>query len=247
MNKNYILKSGVLLFFVFSLSLFLVVFSIYYFNAEIHENDNLAIFVNGQKVSDVPSKNSGYYFEKAECDDQTGNEVHIVWDNETWSPVISNMHNYPTRCNLYFTDKSFCESDPDTAACTLLAQGETDELKFDKTVDNNLRYTSLIANNFIDIGEEYLSASEEMIYINIDTSFLRNEDMDACANFYYEQNLFEGKPLEAFRGVCTEAFSTPNLQELAAIVDYVNRGLFFNYDMICELLSIYINEEIFYY
>ena len=41
-----------------------------------------------------------------------------------------------------------------TAADTILAKGETDELKFDGTVDNNLRYVGANPNNYISFNNE---------------------------------------------------------------------------------------------
>ena len=49
----------------------------------------------------------------------------------------------------------FCEMNPDSATCTILAQGETEELAYDETVDNNLRYIGANPNNYIDIGDRY--------------------------------------------------------------------------------------------
>ena len=41
-----------------------------------------------------------------------------------------------------------------TAAETILAKGETDELKFDNTVDNNLRYIGADPNNYVQFNNE---------------------------------------------------------------------------------------------
>ena len=41
-----------------------------------------------------------------------------------------------------------------TAAETILAKGETDELKFDNTVDNNLRYVGANPNNYVSFNNE---------------------------------------------------------------------------------------------
>ena len=41
-----------------------------------------------------------------------------------------------------------------TAADTILAKGETDELKFDGTVDNNLRYVGADPNNYVSFNNE---------------------------------------------------------------------------------------------
>ena len=41
-----------------------------------------------------------------------------------------------------------------TAAETILAKGETDELKYDNTVDNNLRYVGVDPNNYVSFNNE---------------------------------------------------------------------------------------------
>ena len=64
------------------------------------ENIELAIYIEEEQTSSIPSKDSGYYLdlEKSSCT----NEATITWDSETWSPVILNAENYPVRCSLYF-------------------------------------------------------------------------------------------------------------------------------------------------
>ena len=62
-----------------------------------NESIELAVYVNNEKISNIPLKEDGYIFDKqnSSC---TNNAV-ISWDNDTWSPVIFNINNYPTRCN----------------------------------------------------------------------------------------------------------------------------------------------------
>ena len=65
------------------------------------ENTELAIYVEDEKTNTIPAKDSGYYYdrEKSSCT----NEAYIVWDYETWSPVVKNVKTYPTRCEIHFT------------------------------------------------------------------------------------------------------------------------------------------------
>ena len=60
-----------------------------------------AIYIDDQISNTIPSKDSGYYFdrEKSSCT----NEAYINWDSVSWSPVIKNDRNYPVRCELHFT------------------------------------------------------------------------------------------------------------------------------------------------
>ena len=90
-----------IIFFTFSLIFFLIKKENDYsfFNNE--ENVELAIYLNDEEKNAIPSKDSGYYYdrEKSSCT----NGAYINWDSETWSPVVNNMNEYKTRCNLYFT------------------------------------------------------------------------------------------------------------------------------------------------
>ena len=65
-----------------------------------NENIELAIYINDEETNTIPNKNSGYYLdlEKSTC---TNNAI-IQFDTNTWSPVIKNMSEYKTRCELHF-------------------------------------------------------------------------------------------------------------------------------------------------
>ena len=64
------------------------------------EEIELAIYINDEETNTIPSKDSGYYLdlEKSSC---TNNAI-IQFDTSTWSPVIKNMSEYKTRCELHF-------------------------------------------------------------------------------------------------------------------------------------------------
>ncbi len=66
-----------------------------------NENIELAVYLENEQTNSIPSKESGYYFdrEKSNCT----NEAYINWDSVSWSPVVSNMSEYKTRCELHFT------------------------------------------------------------------------------------------------------------------------------------------------
>ena len=64
-----------------------------------NENVNLAIYLNEEETSIIPSKEGSVFDEeKSTCT----NDAYIVWDYSSWSPIIKNVSNYPVRCNLYF-------------------------------------------------------------------------------------------------------------------------------------------------
>ena len=65
------------------------------------EKIELAIYINDEETNTIPSKDSGYYYdwEKSSCT----NGADINWDSISWSPVVRNMSEYKTRCELHFT------------------------------------------------------------------------------------------------------------------------------------------------
>ena len=91
------------------LSIFLITIGIFFLferKTEIKETKNnknieLAIYINEEETNTIPSKESGYYYdrEKSSCT----NGAYINWDSISWSPVVSNMNEYKTRCELHFT------------------------------------------------------------------------------------------------------------------------------------------------
>ena len=119
---------------------------------QVNKNNNaeLAIYLNETETSEIPSYTSGYLFDE-EASSCTS-DATIRWDNETWSPIIQNIENYPVRCEIHFT--SYCETHKEEGACKILAKGETDELKFDRTKDNNLRYVGSDPNNYVSFNGE---------------------------------------------------------------------------------------------
>ena len=70
------------------------------------ENIELAIYLEDEQTSSIPSKESGYYYdrEKSNCT----NGSYINWDSVSWSPVVNNMSEYKTRCEIHFT-KTYTE------------------------------------------------------------------------------------------------------------------------------------------
>ena len=68
--------------------------------------------------------------------------------NTTWSAKITINTSYTTE------EPKYCDANPNTGACQILAQGETEELKFDNTKDNNLRYIGANPNNYVRFNNE---------------------------------------------------------------------------------------------
>ena len=68
-------------------------------NLERFENIELAIYLNDEETNTIPSKEGNVYDEtRSSCT----NGAYIIWDYETWSPVVKNMSEHKTKCELYF-------------------------------------------------------------------------------------------------------------------------------------------------
>ena len=53
---------------------------------EDNKNIELAIYINNEQTSSIPSKDSGYIFD--EQNSSCTNNADLLWDYETWSPVV---------------------------------------------------------------------------------------------------------------------------------------------------------------
>ena len=63
------------------------------------ENVELAIYLNDEETNTIPSKEGNIYDEtRSNCT----NGAYIIWDYELWGPVVKNMSEHKTKCELYF-------------------------------------------------------------------------------------------------------------------------------------------------
>ncbi len=63
------------------------------------ENIKLAIYVNNEKTESIPTKGENIFDEtKSSCT----NDAYIIWDYESWSPIVKNVTTSLTKCTLYF-------------------------------------------------------------------------------------------------------------------------------------------------
>ncbi len=125
----------------------------------------LAIYVEDEKVENIPSNSENYVFDHAVCTvgGEVTDEVEITWDDEVWAPVIKNLKDHSTKCNLYFVEGEAdfnssilaCNESSNAAQCFLdNASLNTEELVLDETVDNNLRYIGADPNNYVTFNNE---------------------------------------------------------------------------------------------
>ena len=105
-----------------------------------------AFYVDDVISKTMPQKGEGYVLDTEKTNCTKGASVEF---NETdWSVKVLNMTETRTKCTLYF------EKETPKAIDVILAKGETDELKFDNTVDNNLRYIGANPNNYVSFNNE---------------------------------------------------------------------------------------------
>ena len=105
-----------------------------------------AFYVDGVISSTMPAKGEGYTLDKEKTTCTNG--ATVEWLDDEWAPKINNLTQTRTKCTLYF------EKYIPPATETILAQGETEELKFDNTIDNNLRYIGANPNNYVTFNNE---------------------------------------------------------------------------------------------
>ena len=104
-----------------------------------------AFYVDGVISSTMPAKGEGYVLDKEKTTCTNG--ATVEWLADEWAPKILNFTQTRTKCTLYFVKEL-------SAAETILAMGETEELKFDNTTDNNLRYVGANPNNYVRFNNE---------------------------------------------------------------------------------------------
>ncbi len=104
-----------------------------------------AFYVDDVISKTMPQKGEGYVLDKEKTNCTKG--ASVEFNENDWSVKVLNMTETRTKCTLYF------EKEP-TAADTILAKGETEELAYDGTVDNNLRYIGANPNNYVSFNNE---------------------------------------------------------------------------------------------
>ena len=129
-----------------------------------------AFYVDGVISSTVPAKGEGYTLDKEKTTCTNG--ATVEWLDDEWAPKINNLNATRTKCKLYFRRQ--------TAAEEILAMGETAELSFDETPDNNLRYQGNNPQNYITMGETY----ENNLYTD-KSGYYIYDSLDACQSAHY--------------------------------------------------------------
>ena len=110
-----------------------------------------AVYVDGEITNTFPKKEDGYSFDASQSSCTNG--ATVSWDNESWSAAI-NFTNYQatnmsrTKCTMYFKkDSTAVDFIKDLA-------DNTNDLVYDETSDNNLRYIGANPNNYVSFNGE---------------------------------------------------------------------------------------------
>ena len=103
-NKNKVIISVIALLIIIAIgssyALYQVRYSkriIYTKVADFSKDLNLAVFVDGEKQTEFPSKRDDIVYTSINCND---NKVSASWDYNDWSLVIESK--LPNKCNVYF-------------------------------------------------------------------------------------------------------------------------------------------------
>ena len=102
----------------------------------------IAIYQDDTKIDSIPAKNSGWYFDRAECT----NGATASWDDNEW--LLKLNLTTKTKCTLYFV------STLKAVAYLKLLDKNANSLVEDGTSDNNLRYIGANPNNYVQFNNE---------------------------------------------------------------------------------------------
>ncbi len=111
---------------------------------------SIAAIIDGEKSSTIPSKNDGYEFVSVECN----NGAEAEWNNDTWKITIGNLSKSKTICTLTFKTKEQTSGSVGVDYITNLAETNPEEIAYDGTADNNLRYIGANPNNYVKFNNE---------------------------------------------------------------------------------------------
>ena len=115
-------------------------------------------YYNGNTwLDDIPKKNNAdnLVYDHAVCD----NDAIVEWDYDLWAPKVKNLTKAKTRCSLYFVNKDTamknCIASKKTGVeCLEEVISQTNEMAYDETFENNLRYIGASPNNYVTFNNE---------------------------------------------------------------------------------------------
>ena len=104
-----------------------------------------AFYVDGVISSTMPGKGEGYVLDKEKT--ACTNGATVEWLDDEWAPKINNLTQTRTKCTLYFKL-------PTAVEYIITLASTSDELVYDNTADNNLRYIGANPNNYVSFNNE---------------------------------------------------------------------------------------------
>ena len=183
---------------------------------EIQEN-TLAIYLEDEQINYIPEKDSGYTLDTEKSSCTSG--VTIGFDYNTWS-VKTNFQNYintdasRVKCNLYF------KKVPLATEYILSLADSSDELVYDETTDNNLRYIGADPNNYVSFNNELWRIIGVMN--NID---------DGTGKVETRLKIIRDEPIGNFSWDYDSVGSFSNDWSTSALMNLLNNGAYYNRTM----------------
>ncbi len=196
----------------------------YFGNSDIY----FAFYQGDKELEEMPAKDNkeNLVFDHGECD----NGASIIWDSETWGPMVKNLSKSKTKCSLYFKEKSSIEIcnnyGNDSALCYISKLGDNDyvNMAYDHAsangvLDNNLRYIGADPNNYIRFN------NEKWRIIGIMKVKTENGVMEERLKIIREDNI-EGQ--EDFPKYSWDYKETPNNYWLTSTLKEMLNGIYYN-------------------
>ena len=102
-------------------------------------NETLAIFLNEERTETIPSKEE-YVFDKAICtvNGNVTEEVKVVWDEEDWAPILYNIKDHSTKCNLYFRNYHVLTIQNNNQTEKIKVPTNTQNYRYEKSIDDTI-------------------------------------------------------------------------------------------------------------
>ena len=157
---------------------------------EDNKNIELAIYINNEQTSSIPSKDSGYIFD--EQNSSCTNNADLLWDYETWSPVVKNMNEYKTKCTLAFRNYYLI---------TVITNGDAQNYQVSLNdssiiISANMNYTLLRCNQGVemvnnDANIQITNVQSDVLCVYYENSADAVEKMDTSKNYiiYFQDEI----------------------------------------------------------
>ena len=176
----------------------------------------VAIYQGDNKVDSVPAKNSGWYFDRAECT----NGANAIWNNERWS--IDIQFSTKTKCSVYFTDKPYKTVSGDLATVGSVVKIANEEFyvigQEDASHVKLLSKWNLNVGNNTQPGEQGIQNSKAIGYNN-DLSTSVNNYYPATVAFSSTNYWYDGSALKSEYGSSYPAYVYDNNASIKTYVD----------------------------